>query len=72
MNDGKYIVHRHLNGKDSVLGKFEIKKGEIVFRSEVDKHNIDQFPAGPMSKHTENRIEYLMTNTDKDVYIKKA
>ena len=72
MRDGKYIVHRHLNGKDSILGKFEVKKGAIEFLNEADRLNIDQFPSGPMSEHTKNRIEYLMTNKDKDVYIKKV
>ena len=72
LKDGKYKVHKHLDGKDTVLGRFEIKNNSIVFLSEVDKMNIDQFPAGPMNEHTIKRIKYLITNPDKHTYIKKV
>jgi hypothetical protein len=71
IKDGKYVVHQHLNGIDKVLGRFEIKDGIITFLSEADRLNIDQFPSGKMTAYTKNRIHYLMTDPNKDIYIKK-
>lgn len=72
MKNGKYIVKRHLNGKDSILGRFEIKDNSIVFANEADRLNIDQFPSGPITQYVKDRIDYLMTNADKDIYIEKV
>ena len=72
IQDGQYEVHRHLNGKDQKLGSFAVSSGNIKFASEADKLNIDQFPEGKMSKRTMDRIEYLMNNKDKDIYITKV
>jgi hypothetical protein len=69
MNDGKYIVYDAQSGNKSALGRFEIKDGSISFPSDKDRLNIDEFPAGPMSQHTEQHLDRLMKGGDKGVHI---
>lgn len=56
MKDGKYIVYE----KDNVLGRFEVKDDSVSFPSDADKLNIDRFPAGPISPHTEKMLSRLL------------
>jgi hypothetical protein len=69
MKDGKYAVYEESNGQESVLGRFEIKNGEISFPGEADRLNIDRFPAGPISKHTELLLEHFSNGKNKGVRI---
>jgi hypothetical protein len=60
IKDGYYEVRERSDGRDSIVGRFEIKNGVVVFSREVDKWNIDRISPGPMSGYTENLISLLM------------
>lgn len=68
----KYKLHRISNEKDSVIGVFEVRNGEIVFPSSVDARHCDMFPAGPISQYTKNRITLLLDNKEKSMYLEKV
>ncbi len=68
----RFELHRIMDEKDSVIGRFSVKDGEIVFPSSVDAAHCDMFPAGKMSNYTKNRISYLLDNTGKSMYLKKV
>lgn len=68
----KFKLHRVFDGKDSVLGSFEVIDGKITFPSHADEHHCDMFPAGEMSDSTKNRITHLLDNKEKTMYLEKV
>lgn len=64
-----YVVHRVFNGHDEVLGKFSVENGEIRFDSQADEYNCDLFPAGRINPRTASRLQSLLNNDHKSVYI---
>jgi hypothetical protein len=71
VKDGKYIVYETRDGKEVPLGHFEIRSGTVSFPSDADRLNIDRFPAGPMSKHTKDRIELYMSGRYKGLRVEE-
>lgn len=69
MKEERYIVYHHFNGKTEKIGSFKVRDGEIHFDSLVDEYNCDIFPAGKMSESTKERLEHLLDNDSKSVYI---
>jgi len=68
----KFKLHRVLDGKDSVIGTFEVRDNSIVFPTRRDQHHCDMFPVGPMSDYTKNRISQLLNNKTKTMYLEKV
>ena len=68
----KFKLHRVIDNIDEVIGTFEIHDNEIVFPSNVDRHHCDMFPAGKMSDYTKNRINHLLDNKQKTMYLEKV
>lgn len=68
----KFKLHRIFEGKDEVIGVFEVRDNEIVFPSSADEHHCSMFPAGKMSASTQNRITHLLNNKDKTIYLEKV
>jgi len=68
----KFKFHRIFEGKDEVIGTFEVNNGEISFPSDIDKHHCDMFPPGPMSTSTKNKISYLLDNKEKTTYLEQV
>lgn len=68
----KFKLHRVVNDEDKVIGTFEVRDNEIVFPTPSDEHHCDLFPAGPMDAHTRNRINHLLDNPDKTMYLEKV
>lgn len=67
-----YTVHRVFNGEDTVLGKFSVENGSITYASAQDRSNCDIFPEGEMSERTKKRLETLLDNEHKSVYITRG
>lgn len=68
----KFKLHRVKDGKDSVIGTFEVRDGDIIYPSHSDEHHCDMFPAGQMSAYTKNRISHLIDNKEKTMYLEKV
>jgi hypothetical protein len=72
IEDGHYVVHSHVEGKDLIEGSFDVKDNVISHPNLADKCRLDRFPAGPIDAYTRNLIRYLMTTKDKDTHIEKV
>lgn len=68
----KFKLHQIFNGKDSVVGSFEVKDNHIVFPTIADEYACDIFPAGKISGYTHNKITELLNNKTKSMWLEKV
>ena len=67
IRDGHYVWLQFPDGKETLVGRFEIRNGAVIFASEADKWNIDRIPPGPISWYTENLIKLFMKNVGETI-----
>jgi hypothetical protein len=70
-NSQRYRLHHFFNNKDEVLGSFEVKDGEVHFATNADKHNCDIIPPGPISQGTKTKINRMIDNHKKSMWLEK-
>jgi hypothetical protein len=70
--DGHFVVHSSMGGSDRVIGSFDVMNGQIQYSDYASQLNCDLFPPGKIDWMTSRRLETLLNNRGKSVYLTRG